>query len=73
LTASNSNAERLTEKEKAVLFAAYAVLDSRPNMHISIQVIRRSLSGKAQFKLKKPLGTLVSLGDISEKGQLLEA
>ena len=46
--------ERLTNKEKAVLYAAYRILDARYHQHIPL--------GKAQYKIKKPLKSLVAMG-----------
>ena len=52
---------RLSQKEKAVLYAAYKILDSRYDLHISIELIRRNLKrGKPQFKLKKPIHSLIA-------------
>lgn len=59
---TNNNHERLTQKEKAVLYAAYSILDSRLNMHVSRENIRSKLKGKAQWKIKKPLQSIVSKG-----------
>jgi len=54
--------DRLTQKEVAVLFAAYSLLDSRMNMHIPMESIRKKLVPRAQWKLKKPLKSLVAQG-----------
>ena len=54
------NEDRLSQKEKAVLYAAYKILDSRFDLHVSIERIRQRMIGKAQFKLKKPLNSLVA-------------
>ena len=52
--------DRLTQKELAVLFAAYSLLDSRMNMHVPKESIRKKLGPRAQWKLKKPLKSLVA-------------
>jgi hypothetical protein len=62
----DNNYGRLTQKEKAVLYAAYSILDSRLNMHISREAIRGKLRGKAQWKIKKTLKSIVSKGLLQE-------
>ncbi len=54
--------KRLKPKEKAVLYAAYRILDSRYDQHVPIGKIRQKMVGKAQYKIKKPLRSLVAMG-----------
>lgn len=60
----NSNQDfddrRLKQKEIAVLYAAYRILDSSYNQHVPRGQIRQKMKGKAQFKIKKPLNSLVA-------------
>ena len=53
---------RLTHKEKAVLYAAYRILDARYHQHVPIGNIRQKMLGRAQYKIKKPLKSLVAMG-----------
>lgn len=66
MSSSNPGENRLTEKQKAVLFAAYSILDQRMNMHVSKQKIQNKMKGRAQFKIKKPLNELVAKGLLRE-------
>lgn len=54
--------KRLKPKEKAVLYAAYRILDARYDQHVPIGKIRQKMIGKAQYKIKKPLRSLVAMG-----------
>lgn len=53
---------RLSQKEKAVLYAAYRILDSRYHQHVPRGHIRQKMIGKASYKIRKPLSALVAYG-----------
>lgn len=57
MSSSNTGEIRLTEKQTAVLFAAYTVLDQRMKMHVSEQKILKRTIDRAQFKIKKNFTT----------------
>jgi hypothetical protein len=53
---------RLTQKERAVLYAAYRILDARYDQYVPLEKIRQKMVGRAQYKIKKPLKSLVAMG-----------
>lgn len=58
---------RLTEKEKAVLYAAYKELDRHPKKHVPPPKISRWLIGKSRGGVDGVLNTLATQGLLQKK------